>query len=226
MEVTGSMRASKPGWANCRQAATDIAIRYLQGEVPAMAVELGIDGIEDLSRDDGFLCILSEDKSHKSEVLGEKNESHPEWLVAHEQMDTALGYIDEKLGQKVPVVIGVDHTFNRDLNAKNKPASKSGMGYNEGTTDHFITLTGAGIDEKGKKYYAYFDVATSHIEKGTSSENRLVETAPGKFNRASGAGSSGNQAYYLSMVLIYKNDRPRYEKQIQKNLADKKAIGL
>ncbi len=222
----GSARASEPGWENCRQAATDIAIRYLRGEKPEVAAELGINVVGDLVRDSGYLRIIAEDKTHKSEVRGEKNESHPEWLDAHDQMAIALSYINEKLSQRIPVVIGVDHTFNRDLNAVNKPASKTGMGYNEGTTDHYITLTGADKDEAGRRYYSYFDVATAHSTIGTSAENRLVETSPGIFNRAKGAGAAGDQAYYLSMVLIYKNDRNRYGKEIEKNLDDKKAMGL
>jgi hypothetical protein len=138
-----------------------------------------------------------------------------------------MAYIDEKLSQKIPVVVGVDHTFNRP--GGGMPASKTGDGYNEGTTDHFITLTGIGRDEQGMKYYTYFEVATSHHEKGTdTAKNRLYETSPGKFcrkksapNKLDGAGSSGKQDYHLTMVLVYEPDRKRFETEIKKNNEDK-----
>jgi GH24 family phage-related lysozyme (muramidase) len=213
-DATGSIRATLPGWSNCRQAATDIVLRYLKEENPEMQKTLGINANGDLSRGGGFLRILEEEKSQKQNTKEEANYKQDDWLLAHGQANLALGYIDEKLAQKVPVVVGVDHTFNRNLSKKK--SSKSGNGYNEGTTDHYITLTGSGVDENGGKFYSYFEVGTGNKEKGTSASNRLYETGKGKFVRK-GAGARGNQTYHISMVLVFKNDRQRFKNEIEEN---------
>ncbi len=215
-DATGSMRASDPGWSNCRQAATDILIRYLQGEKPEMVEELDIDIIKDLVFSEGHLRLLGEDKFHKAEIpSGEeaKNFKNDEWLLPHSQQQMAIEYIDEKMSAGIPVVVGVDHTYNRLLSIK--AASPIGNGYNEGTTDHFVTLVGVGKDEQGRKFYTYFEVGTAQAA-GYSAENKLVETSPGMFTRKE-AGAWKNQEYHISTVLIYKGDRSRFATEIGEN---------
>lgn len=215
-DATGSMRASDPGWSNCRQAATDILIRYLQGEKPEMVEELDIDIIKDLVFSEGHLRLLGEDKGHKAEIpSGEeaKNFKNDEWLLPHSQQQMAIEYIDEKMSAGIPVVVGVDHTYNRLLSIK--AASPIANGYNEGTTDHFVTLVGAGKDEQGRKFYTYFEVGTAQAA-GYSAENKLVETSPGMFTRKE-AGAYKNQEYHISTVLIYKGDRSRFATEIGEN---------
>ncbi|MCW3104748.1 MAG: LysM peptidoglycan-binding protein [Bacteroidetes bacterium] len=66
--------------------------------------------------------------------------------------------IDEYLMAGKPMMVGVDHKLD--------------YGYNEGTTDHFIIIVAKGKDATGV-YYRFFDVGTSHKDKGTSKDNKL-----------------------------------------------------
>lgn len=60
-----------------------------------------------------------------------------------------------------PVQVGVDHALNY-----------KGGTLNEDTTDHFIVIVGKSCDN-GKVYYRFYDVGTSHENKGSSENNRL-----------------------------------------------------
>ncbi len=57
-----------------------------------------------------------------------------------------------------PIIVGVDHQLN--------------YGVNEGTTDHFVVIVGAGSDN-GNTYYRFYDPATTRIDAGASPFNRL-----------------------------------------------------
>lgn len=57
------------------------------------------------------------------------------------------------------LIAGVDHHPKR--------------GINEGTTDHFIVITGYEIMADGTKYYRYLETGTSLADKQYNSENRL-----------------------------------------------------
>ena len=84
-------------------------------------------------------------------------------------------YIDQQLNAGKPVVVGVSH----------KDAS-----YNaDGLTDHFVTITGRGVDDKGRTYYTFHDPGTTNASKGkdTNPNNRFyvdektgAMTRPGK----------------------------------------------
>jgi hypothetical protein len=54
----------------------------------------------------------------------------------------ATNHIDEQLKAGKPVTVGVSH---KDAN------------YNEGYTDHFVVVTGKGVDENGRVFYTYQD---------------------------------------------------------------------
>ncbi len=209
------------GGAACRKVASEMLIHYLAEEKPEMMVELGVSGIGDLSVQGNFLRILDEDKSHKSEVRGEKNESHPEWMVSDDQAPQAIAYIDGYLQRNIPVLVGVDHTYNRDLDTK--VASKTGNGYNEGTTDHYLTLSGIGKDEQGRKYYSFFDPGRDHPDKGSGSNdrNRLLHEGGTRFKTSDTrkTGSSDSQVYHLSMVVIFPADRAKLADELKKNNA-------
>ena len=70
-------------------------------------------------------------------------------------------YIDQQLDAGKPVVVGVSH---KDAN------------YNvDELTDHFVTITGRGVDEKGRTYYTFHDPGTKNASKGrdTNPNNRF-----------------------------------------------------
>ena len=66
-------------------------------------------------------------------------------------------YIDSELAAGRPVVVGVsdkDSDYNVDK-----------------LTDHFVTITGKGVDENGKTFYTFNDPGTSHANLGDGTQN-------------------------------------------------------
>lgn len=81
------------------------------------------------------------------------------------QAESARRYLDEQLAAGKPVTVGVSHIdagYNRD-----------------GITDHFVVITGRGIDEQGRQYYTYNDPAVRDPKAGTG-ERFYVDDATGK----------------------------------------------
>jgi hypothetical protein len=65
----------------------------------------------------------------------------------------AQKFIDSQLEAGKPVTVGV--TYKDD-------------DYNEGITDHFVVVTGKGVDEQGRVFYTYQDPGTQNAESGTN----------------------------------------------------------
>jgi len=100
-------------------------------------------------------------------------------------------YIDGQLDKGKPVVVGVSH---KDAN------------YNaDGLTDHFVTITGRGVDEKGRTYYTFHDPGTKNASKGqdTNPNNRFyVDDKTGNLYRP-GQEANGyvtDRRYEVAMV--------------------------
>ncbi|ATB45001.1 LysM peptidoglycan-binding domain-containing protein [Corallococcus macrosporus] len=72
-------------------------------------------------------------------------------------------YIDSQLDAGLPVGVGVNHRSGQ--NSDNV----------DGITDHFVMITGRGVDEQGRTYYTFHDPATNHRERGadTNPNNRF-----------------------------------------------------
>jgi lysozyme len=218
---------NNPGGGACRKVATEMLLRYLSNEKPEMLEALGLvnfindpTSVTDMSAKGNFLRILEEDKSHIQDP-DMKEVDHfkiDHWLVDHEQADAAIAYIDGYLKRNIPVLVGVDHTYNRKLQGKTSHASKSGSGYNEGTTDHFITLSGIGKDENGQKYYSFFDPGRTNLSQGSGSniKNRLVQVSGTRF-KAEGTGSNNSEDYHLTMVVLFPADRERFALERENN---------
>ena len=89
-------------------------------------------------------------------------------------------------------------------------------GYNEGTTDHFITIVGRGTTEDGKRYYRFFDPGTSHKDWATQEENRLVEEKP--YYWVGTQPYNGRiKTYHLTMVVLFKKDIVNFKDEIEEN---------
>lgn len=73
----------------------------------------------------------------------------------------AINCIDRHLNADRPIVVGVNHTIGRAIN--------------EGTTDHWIVVTGREYDEKlSQYYYIYIETGRNDAEKGcNTTANRL-----------------------------------------------------
>ena len=79
----------------------------------------------------------------------------------------SIDYIDEQLELGHPVLVGVDHTFDRKNSAGNPLNS-------DDTTDHFIVIIGRGYQDD-KAYYLFYEVAAKVEDEmlGKSDSNRL-----------------------------------------------------
>lgn len=90
-----------------------------------------------------------------------ENKDHSKLIIDKEISKKAIQYLDKELEKGHPVQVGVDH----DLGYKvNNNADHS--------TDHFIIIIGRGY-ENNNLYYLFYDVGTSHKEKGANDKNRL-----------------------------------------------------
>lgn len=227
-DLNTEYEADNSGWVNCRKVASEMVLKYLSQHKKSKLIELGLDDIEDypnasidqLAIGTGhFLRILEEDKSKRSETGVKNYYVNEDWLKPSAQMEEAISYIDDYLNKGIPVVVGVDHTYNRYLknseDSDYRKSSSKGLGYNEGTTDHFITLTGIGTDPRtGKKFYSFFDPGRNSVDKGAKNENnKLIEQSTGVY-KASGFTSTAEKTYRLSMVVIFPSDVDRFDQKI------------
>lgn len=94
----------------------------------------------------------------------------------------ARSYIDQQLAAGRPVVVGVSH----------KDAS-----YNsDGITDHFVVITGKGVDENGQQYYTYNDPAVGKGNEASGVNQRFYVDA-----------ENGNLVHQGSVASGYVKDR-------------------
>lgn len=134
----------------------------------------------------------------------QKFEYQSSTFVHHPQAAAGLNYLYNYLRQGVPVLIGVDHTFNKYLHHDGNKTSAFTVGYNDLTTDHFMIATGAGTNAEGKRYISYFDPATQHMRNATSGERILVEEEPNIFKGVHPYRSEAE--YTLTMVVPFLKD--------------------
>ena len=93
----------------------------------------------------------------------------------------ARNYVDNQLESGKPVVVGVNHS---------EPDEK----YNtDKITDHFVLITGRGIDEQGRVYYTFKDPAggTPDVGDDTNLNNRFIVDESGKMVRAGSKFGAG-----------------------------------
>jgi hypothetical protein len=102
-------------------------------------------------------------------------------MTTRADTNRARSYIDKELAQGRPVVTGisfVDSNYNRDK-----------------ITDHFVLLTGRGVDRSGHTYYTMADPIGNDAKQGTS-RRLYVDSATGNLF---GSGLLGH--YEMSMVV-------------------------
>ncbi|MBI9056093.1 MAG: hypothetical protein JEY96_19890 [Bacteroidales bacterium] len=163
-----------------------------------------------------YLSVLKEDKSQFKKIEAKHMTTEKYEEISTTQV--AINYLDSYLDQNIPVVVGVDHTFNAELSTgKSNP---NDVGYNEGTTDHFITIIAKGKTDKGKKYYQFFDPGTAHRTNATKEGNKLIEEKPGLYKATQPyktATATKYKTYILTMVLLFKKDKKTYKNEIEDN---------
>jgi len=100
-------------------------------------------------------------------------------------------YIDNQLEKGKPVVVGVSYAAGRDYNVDH-------------ITDHFVTITGKGVDEQGRTYYTFNDPGTTNKKTGSDDNkyNRFyVDSKTGKMYRPpNNSGTIASKDYEISMV--------------------------
>ncbi|WP_309890721.1 LysM peptidoglycan-binding domain-containing protein [Archangium sp.] len=109
----------------------------------------------------------------------------------------AIRYIDSELDAGRPVVVGVSHK-DADYNA-------------DEITDHFVTITGRTVDEKGRVCYPFHDPGTSHDKLGmdTQPTNRFYVDANGNLIRPGklGHGYTYERRFEVAMVRLNKGTK-------------------
>ncbi|MBF8458401.1 glycoside hydrolase family 104 protein [Kaistella sp. G5-32] len=90
-----------------------------------------------------------------------ENDKHTILNINTQVSKDAVSYLDSELEKGHPVQVGVDHGLGYKINNNA-----------DHTTDHFVVIVGRKC-EGNKCYYIFYDVGTSHKEKGASDNNRL-----------------------------------------------------
>lgn len=79
--------------------------------------------------------------------------------------ENAIDCINRHLDASRPIIIGINHSLD--------------YGINEGTTDHFMLITGRGYDsEKGMYYYIYMDPGRPDTSNGCDTQNNRLYYDP------------------------------------------------
>lgn len=115
-------------------------------------------------------------------LVEEKNGVLSKWgSDPYNNYENAIKCIDDHLNANRPIIVGVDHSPFLDLN--------------EGTTDHFVVITGRGFDPLlGQPYYTFMDNATSVVKNGCSDSNRFYYHQGNSF---------GGKSYIVEEGVVY-----------------------
>lgn len=108
-----------------------------------------------------LLLAAKSAKSHNGRTYVTDGNAH--WMVdggnsygqvygSADKLARGRAYIDGMLDRGSKVIVGVARLETRRENANQN---------NDRTTDHWVALTGRGVDEQGRLYYSYFDNARS-----------------------------------------------------------------
>ncbi len=115
---------SEPGDSNCKYVAEKMVYRHLYGDLDPeferkMVVDAPVGTYDYVVGSTGahqYLSVQREDKAEVKDIIPKKHKksSFEEASSANVAIDYLSGYV----GQGVPVVVGVDHTYNRSLSSK------------------------------------------------------------------------------------------------------------
>lgn len=90
-----------------------------------------------------------------------ENKDHTKLIINTQVSKEAVSYLDKELEKGHPVQVGVDHGLGYKINNNA-----------DHSTDHFVVIIGRKCDGD-RCFYLFYDVGTSHKEKGASDNNRL-----------------------------------------------------
>lgn len=130
-------------------------------------------------------------------LVEEKDGKLVKWgAYPYQNYENAVECIDKHLNANRPIIVGVDYLPKQDVN--------------EGTTDHFVVITGRGFDsDAGKYYYTFMDNATSYVDKGCSDTNRFYYTEGNNLSGKSKVFEGTDKTFTVSQVRP--NDGNKYD---------------
>ena len=104
--------------------------------------------------------------------------------------NNAVNCINRHLDANRPIIVGVNHTLNKNIN--------------EGATDHWIVVTGRGYDTTQQQYYyTYMDTgryASSAAAACSTDDNRLYYDSDNYTFRDESAGTRGLRVFNVTQV--------------------------
>jgi hypothetical protein len=151
---------------------------------------------KETSRNDGTQLQVAK------EIKGSNSNSQDVYLEIDSKIaKEGIQYIDEQLEAGYPVLVGVDHTFDKKLY---NPKTKEHRDVNKDkTTDHWIVIAGRGCMDD-KSYYYFYEVGTMYDNLGRSDNNKLYL---GVDNVLRGAPAHNTAKSYV-VTQIRKNKLP------------------
>lgn len=112
--------------------------------------------------------------------------------VNRQQAERGRNYIDQQLAAGRPVVVGVNHREGRNV------------GNADRITDHFVVVTGKGVDAQGRTFYTFNDPATRNQSRGadTNPNNRFYvdERTGGLMRPGPRTGNVVGRQFEVTMV--------------------------
>ena len=112
-----------------------------------------------------------------------------------ENYTNAIACIDVHLNANRPIIVGVDYDLGRSDN--------------EGTTDHFVVITGRGYDtEMRQYYYTFMDCGTTKVDMGCDTNINRFYYDNNSYN-LSGTTAYSNGRYY-TVTQVRPNDGRKY----------------
>jgi peptidoglycan hydrolase-like protein with peptidoglycan-binding domain len=176
------------GSTNCLNIAADMIETYLNGQKL------------------GFLEVDYKQLRYKNPATGlmlvEQVDLRGRVYAPGKNSDKALAYINSCLEKNIPVLVGVSVVNFNGLDTKNPNLVGINLDgrYNEGTTDHFITIVGS-FNNGGEIGYYYLDPGSVSAVQA----NQLVRSKVKELSFAwQDPSISWGQGYVLSRVLEYK----------------------
>jgi murein DD-endopeptidase MepM/ murein hydrolase activator NlpD len=165
--VTDASPVEKPGSTEAKKVKVPYYSQYEAGHGYTPGKESCFKAAVAMAKAAGATVMGSNDKTQVA--TGE--DSKGQVTVDPKKAAQGRKYIDSQLDAGKPVVVGVSH---KDAN------------YNvDKLTDHFVVITGRGVDDKGRTYYTFHDPGTTQQAKGadTNPNNRFYVDDNGKMYR-------------------------------------------
>nr|WP_321413053.1 hypothetical protein [uncultured Allomuricauda sp.] len=134
-------------------------------------------------------------------------------MKSKEEFEEGINILKTSLKEhKLPILIGVHHpkAIKNDKGLIIEWAEKC-SGNTPQITNHYVVVVGMGYDEqKQQNYFRFYEVGTSILGKGTSTNNKLYLDESLKILKGTTEYKSNSEYYYI-ITEIRKNDGKSYK---------------